>query len=276
MNQKKLRSLNWLDRFFFAATTKKQNSDNVVHPCVIDGREAIVYKKGLRERNPIFFAQLNQFAKENNIFLKEDQRDSFRVVNNDRRRKFMPMMVLGASLITNNAAAASKNYEHNHYHSTVIEYKTNSINDFDSKQKQEIYDLLQWIYAAVDGMGIHVSQKIPEVKRVNSREMFRTAFGQEMPRAMNQKNMQIYGLYNFKTKTVYLLDSIDLETEKGKSILLHELVHYVQYENNHDQKVDCKNKLENLAYQLEARYLHEKGMHVSFTDKHIQRVSQCG
>lgn len=277
MNQLKLRSFSWLDRLFFQNNNKFNKSDNVVHPCVIDGQEAIVYKKGLRERNPVFFAQLNQFAKENNIFLKEDQRDSFNKVKNDRRRKVMPMMVLGASLFSQAVTAATKSHDdhHDHSHHYSIQQQVDQESDYNAHQKQEINDLLNWVYAEVKSAGVKVTGEMPDVKKVNSKQMFKIAFGKDMPRAMSQKNMQIFGLYNYKNKTVYLLDSIDLNTEKGKSILLHELVHYVQYENDHDEKVSCKNKLEHLAYNLEAKYLKEHGQRVNFSSAHINRVSQC-
>ncbi len=277
MAQLKLRSFGWLDRLFFLNNKKFNKSDNVVHPCIINGQEAIVYKKGLRDRNPVFFAQLNQFAKENSIFLKEDQRDSFQTVKNDRRRKVMPMMVLGASLLSQTVAAATKSHDHHHDHSHhySIQEQIHEESDYNAQQKQEINELLNWVYAEVKGVGVKMTGDMPEVKKVNSRQMFKIAFGKDMPRAMSQKNMQIFGLYNYKNKTVYLLDSIDLNTEKGKSILLHELVHYVQYENDHDEQVSCKNKLEHLAYNLEAKYLKQKGERVSFSSAHIKRVSQC-
>lgn len=273
------KTMQWLEKLFFSDKKGFQKSDNVVHPCIIDGQDAIVYKKGLRERNPAFYAQLNRFARQNNIFLKEDQRGSFRSVRDDRRSGFMPMMVLGASLLTQNAAAASKNHDHSHNHyeqSQAVVYQIDDAKNFSTQEQHQIADLLQWIYSEVADAGISMPSTMPNVKRVSSYEMFKVAFGKDMPRAMNQKNMQIYGLYNFKNKTVYILDTIDLTTEKGKSILLHELVHYVQYENDHDKKVDCKNKLEHLAYNLEAKYLNQHGERVGFTQGHVQRVSRCG
>ncbi len=271
----------WFMQLFNLNKNKSQVADNVVHPCNIEGQDAIVYKSGLRERNPVFYAQLTKFANENNIFLKEDQRDSFNTVKNDRRSRFMPMMVLGASLLTNQTvAAANKNIDAGYVdfkNGQNIEYQVNHLNkSFTTNEQKNIEKLLGWVSGQLRGLGVEVNNEMPDIQRVSSKSMLKIAFGKDIPRAVNQKNMQIYGLYNFKNKTVYLLDSIDLETEKGKSVLLHELVHYVQYQNGHDKKVNCKNELENLAYHLEARYLQEHGEHVDFSQNHVDRVSQCG
>lgn len=75
--------------------------------------------------------------------------------------------------------------------------------------------------------------------------------------------------------TVYLLDSVDLETETGRGVLLHELVHYLQYEEQIDKQADCKNELEALAYMLEAKYLTEHDINPGFTQEHINKLSEC-
>ncbi len=271
----------WFKTLLNISGNKAKKGQNVVHPCMIDGREAMVYEQGLRENNPVFYAQLKQFSKVNNIFLKEDQRNSFDPVKNDRRSKFMPMMVLGASLLTNQTAnAANKNHnaEHNHFQADqTIERHVDQFNSgFSSQEEHNIAALLGWVRDEVSHLDFEVGTDMPSVKRVSNGEMLKVAFGKNMPRAVNQKNMQIYGLYNFRNGTIYLLDSIDLETEKGKSILLHELVHYLQYQNGHNEKVDCKNQLEHLAYNLEAKYLQAHGERVDFSQNHVRRVSQCG
>ena len=66
--------------------------------------------------------------------------------------------------------------------------------------------------------------------------------------------MRIYGLYNFNEGAVYILDSLDLESEKGKGILFHELVHFLQYQYDMGEDVKCKNELKSLSYILEAKF----------------------
>ncbi len=120
----------------------------------------------------------------------------------------------------------------------------------------------------------HINQT-PEIKTVSARQIAEVAFGGKLPQAVNAESLKIYGLYNFNEKAVYLLDSIDLETLEGKAILLHELVHYIQYQIGEDESVDCKNELESLAYVLEAKFLESAGHHHNITGSHINKVSTC-
>jgi hypothetical protein len=72
-----------------------------------------------------------------------------------------------------------------------------------------------------------------------------------------------------------LLNSIDIDSEKGRAVLLHKLVHFLQYERDQEKEAQCKNELEALAYVLEAKYLEEQDMKAGFSMNHVQRVSQC-
>ena len=76
---------------------------------------------------------------------------------------------------------------------------------------------------------------IPDIKKVSSTEIAEVAFGGELPKNINPDTLQIFGLYNFNDQVVYLLDSIALDTDEGKGILLHELVHYLQYQTGIDK-----------------------------------------
>ena len=116
---------------------------------------------------------------------------------------------------------------------------------------------------------------MPDVKRLSSNGMVEMASGKELPTSINKNTLKIYGLYNFEKKAVFLLDSIDLKTDNGRAILLHELVHFLQYHDGVDKEVRCKNELEKLAYTLEARFMHDMGKKTSFSVKHVSRVSQC-
>lgn len=253
----------------------KSSSNRIVHPCVIDGQNAIVFEKGLRVKDPEFYARLESFAAENDIYLKEDRRNSFAPVVKERRRRVMPMMMLGASLLGPQLASAASGSSRGHdghqhgAHSQIVDEHAHHLMD----EEHNIKELMDWVKTQVQSLDVNL--ELPGVKRVNAKEMVQVAYGKDLPKAMSEKNLQIYGLYNYKNETIYLLDSIDLNSEKGKSILLHELVHYLQYQNGHDERVSCKNELEKLAYGLEARYLKEHGQRVDFSPYHVRRVSRC-
>ena len=121
----------------------------------------------------------------------------------------------------------------------------------------------------------HNIDKMPDVVKVSALEMAHVAFGDDLPKAIDPEKLQIYGLYNFNEEAVYILDTLDLETEKGRGVLLHELVHFLQYQYDQDENVKCRNELESLAYILEAKYLQSHDHEHKISMSHINKVSQC-
>lgn len=209
----------------------------LVQTCVINGKPTFVYARGLAEQNKSAFYELCLFAKSNGLELKEDQRSHVKNVKQDRRAKIIPMMILGASLLTQNSFAVTEG------------------------DNQLASELLNWInqHSSFN----YSTDSAPKIKRVNARIIAEVAFGGTLPRAVNPESLNIYGLYNFNEKTIYILDEVDLSTEKGKAILLHELVHYIQYQTGIDKTVNCINELEPEAYDIEEAYLINHGININ-------------
>lgn len=73
---------------------------------------------------------------------------------------------------------------------------------------------------------------------------------------------QLGGYYNHNLKTIYLVDEITEGYNSDKyydMVILHELVHYLQDINGRYDEVQCKAKLEVLAYRLQEQYMREFG-----------------
>jgi Zn-dependent peptidase ImmA (M78 family) len=121
----------------------------------------------------------------------------------------------------------------------------------------------------------HDVTNMPDVVKVSAKQMAEVAFGGNLPLSVDPEKLRIYGLYNFNEDAVYILDSLDMESEKGKGILLHELVHFLQYQYDKDEDVKCKNELESLAYVLEAKFLAPHDHEHNINMEHVNRVSQC-
>ncbi|MEE8321790.1 MAG: hypothetical protein V3R68_08125 [Gammaproteobacteria bacterium] len=230
----------------------------VVHPCVIDSKKTLVYEKNLQQTNPGAHAKLLSFATANNFSVKEDQRTKAQAVVHDRRRMFLPMLVLGASLLFYNKQAMSAGFDSIFSPSTYSNvsgaiYQEPDI--LDAKTSAEMTSLLHWIssHSAYSFKG----DELPKIMRVSSSRMARVAFGGNLPSNYNESEFTIYGLYNYEEKAVYLLNSIDLNSEQGRIVLLHELVHFLQYQHGVDRQVDSVNALEPQAYQLEELYITE-------------------
>ena len=238
------------------------SNQNIVAHCSIQNQRTIVYKRDLAFSDPLYLESLTSFANKFDIRLQVDRRIQDVPVMHDRRSRSLIVVLLGLVMINNSVSAA------------------NDIASHDYKNKQQIQQkntaqLLNWIRFKMSELEFEVGYELPNIQRLPASEMYELAFGDNIPRVSSQPSAKIYGLYNYKDKTIYLLDSIDINTTKGRSILLHELVHYLQYKNGHDHKVECKNRLEYLAYSLEAAYLKEHGQKIGFSQNHLRRVVQC-
>ena len=115
--------------------------------------------------------------------------------------------------------------------------------------------LLIWISAnsnlQYDGISF------PKLALADGKALHEMAFGQNMPKAIRTGKYRVSGLYNHVDNTIYLVDTTDLNSDGGKALLVHELVHYLQHlngrTNDHELKV-----LEPLAYLLEANWLRTR------------------
>lgn len=67
----------------------------------------------------------------------------------------------------------------------------------------------------------------------------------------------IVAIYNNKLKEIMVPKWFDIDRISHRSILLHELVHHVQYENEYNEEVQCKAELEKQAYDLQDKWLKE-------------------
>ena len=273
---------NWIDRVMRSMTLKKKEQA-MVHPCIINGQHTLVYEYGLERKDPASFQQISNFAKIQGYQLKEDQRADFlagiKRVKNRRRANVISVMVLTAGLMSQTAQAKSDDvHDHGIHVSSDVDQTQVEVGfdlDLDSfnTEGELAAGLLGWINS--HSSFSYDIDSIPDIKKVSSKEIAEVAFGGELPKAVNPDTLQIFGLYNFNDGAVYLLDSIDLDTDEGKGILLHELVHYLQYQTGVDKDAQCKNELESLAYVLEAKFLDSHDHDHNISASHIDKVSQC-
>lgn len=273
---------NWVERIMSSMKIKKKQLA-MVHPCIINGQHTLVYEHGLEQKDPASFQQISNFAKVQGYQLKEDRRTDFlegvKRVKNRRRANVVSVMVLTAGLMSQSAQAKSDDvHDHGiHLSSDVEQTQIEAGHDLDldsfNTEGELAAGLLEWINS--HSSFTYDIDNLPEIKKVSPTEIAEVAFGGELPKAVNPDTLQIFGLYNFNDGAVYLLDSIKLDTDEGKGILLHELVHYQQYQTGIDKDAQCKNELESLAYVLEAKFLDSNNHRHNITSSHIDKVSQC-
>lgn len=254
----------------------------MVHPCIIGGQQTLIYERGLKYKHPVAYITLLHYAKINGYQIKEDRRSDFiegvKRVKDPTRANLISIMVLTASMLSQNLAAddIDVNFPEG-INANIGQIQTYphidlAMSSF-SNHQQLMDGMLGWIneHTSFEFKVDH----LPKLDFVDKLEIAQIAFGRDLPSNIDASTLHILGLYNMHEKTVYLLDSVDLETEAGRGVLLHELVHYLQYEEALDKEVECKNELEALAYMLEAKYLSENDLEADFSQQHINKVSEC-
>lgn len=113
--------------------------------------------------------------------------------------------------------------------------------------------LLLWIGSHTS---YHVSQLHPNVVMVEPYRLCRLYGVNNMELC---KSLKIQGIYD-KEYTIYLRYDFDLHNMEDRARLLHELVHWVQWSNGHNEKNNCMGKLEVEAYALQDQWRAHFGL----------------
>jgi len=264
------------------------NKQVMIHPCQIDGYLTLIYERDLEFTDPRAFAYLRAFAEQNDYVIKEDRRSEFiegiKRVKDKRSANVMSLMIMASCLFTSVAFADDKPYgadtpdmketTGSHQISQGNSLFNLNLNVTSRSTDEELMsDLLSWIND--NSSYNHHLFELPKIVKVSNTEIAQIAFGKTLPAAIDPYTLGIKGLYNFNNKTIYIVDTLDLSLESDRAILLHELVHFLQYQHNEDKSVECKNELELLAYRLEAKYLNSHNHKADFGEKHIANVVKC-
>ena len=132
--------------------------------------------------------------------------------------------------------------------------------------KEIILAMMLWIHNAT-GYSI---PEIPDIKYLSTMDIRAYAYGcDQVPIPNNNEDICAVredwdidysgpiALYDHMDKIVILNKDFDITTVHNKSVLFHELVHHLQYENDIDSTVECRGDLEKEAYTLQDEWLQE-------------------
>ena len=137
--------------------------------------------------------------------------------------------------------------------------------------KEILLSLVVWI-SQHSGLTYN-DQLLPDVAHVSNNTLANIMFSGNVPAGYDEYGLM--ALYNHDNNTIYITDTIDLDTDYGKSVLLHEMVHYLQFTNGRNDEVMCLRALENNAYQLQNSFLQSYGYQPAFNEMHIFFKSLC-
>ena len=133
--------------------------------------------------------------------------------------------------------------------------------------------LLMWIssHTPMTYDGSH----FPNVVTVPHERLVHILYKGDLPQGLDPEIVSVAGLYNFRDGNIYLLEDEDLTTIEGQAVLIHELVHYLQYYDGIDKQVECMRELESAAYATQAEFLAQHDQEAPFNDMHVLLVSAC-
>lgn len=107
---------------------------------------------------------------------------------------------------------------------------------------------------AVSATGLESTTDLPTVEVTPKAEL-----AQQLNIAVNAattEDLEPAALYDPVAKAIRISDDLDLDSAIGRSYLLHELVHHLQFAHGQDAHA-CRGRLEAEAYRVQARYLHK-------------------
>ncbi|MFT6102265.1 MAG: hypothetical protein ACJATV_000742 [Granulosicoccus sp.] len=126
------------------------------------------------------------------------------------------------------------------------------------------------------------SMGLPKVEQVSQRELAHLYVGSEgnMQGFLSEEAYQslasgLEAIYAADKNTIYLGEKVDIGTEYGRSVLVHELVHFLQNVHEHHAKVSCGQALEKDAYFTQANYMREHDLKPPFTRFSVLIRSLC-
>ena len=137
--------------------------------------------------------------------------------------------------------------------------------------KEVLLSLMIWI--SQNSALVNEGLVAPEVKRVSNDTLAQIMFQGDVPAGYDENGLM--ALFNHHDDTIYVSERIQLETDYGQSVLLHELVHYMQFNQGEHKKVICLRELERPAYELQNQYMVSKGYDAPFDNMHIFFKSLC-
>lgn len=145
--------------------------------------------------------------------------------------------------------------------------------------------LLFWI-SEHSFLSYHKDMALPEFRQLEHDQLVEMymdknniaySFLSDEYKEMMYKNLSasLEAIFIAEEDAIYISDRIDINSTYGQSIIVHELIHFLQNKRNHIAQVPCLNALEKDAYTIQARYLEAHNQPVPFDTFTIHMLSQC-
>ena len=149
-----------------------------------------------------------------------------------------------------------------------------------------IISLMLWITTVT---GYPMPEKLPIIKYASPSEVYYRQYRCDAPTKHTKKKCEdinpkeaekTLAIYNHHTDTIYLKDGLENMFNKNiyESIVVHELVHHMQYES--DAQFDCLGQYEEDAYEIQDKFLLSRGENgviesLRLNELYLMMIFQC-
>jgi hypothetical protein len=151
--------------------------------------------------------------------------------------------------------------------------------------EQLLIVLLLWISQHSD-FDYHESMGLPLLQQVSQLELAHIYVGDDISaqgfindedktEAFESLMSSLEAVYAADKNTIYLGERVNLESSYGRSIVVHELIHFLQNVHQHHVQVNCGNALEKDAYFIQADYMRAHKLVPPFTEFTVRMRSLC-
>lgn len=134
--------------------------------------------------------------------------------------------------------------------------------------------LLAWIGGQTGYAVPTTVEELPAVERLDPAAMGRVVYPQASKERLRQRTiLGAYDVHKGVNGTIYLSADLDLADEASHEVLVHELVHFLQYRSGKSYR--CVGKMEAEAYAVTRAWLAERGLPDHHDDFAIFFASKC-
>jgi hypothetical protein len=133
--------------------------------------------------------------------------------------------------------------------------------------------LLAWI-GGQTGYAVPSAEELPSVERLDPAAMRQVVYPHASAERARQRT--VVGAYDVRqgvNGTIYLSTDLDLADEASHEVLVHELVHFLQYRNGRSYR--CIGRMEAEAYAVTRAWLAARGLPDHHDDVAIFFASKC-
>ncbi len=151
--------------------------------------------------------------------------------------------------------------------------------------EQLLVTLLLWI-GQHSTFEYHPDMELPVVEQVSQQRLAELYVGEgkqvqgfmsDAQRAAMVQHLStsLEAVYAADKNTIFLGQKIDPESPYGRSVMVHELIHFLQREHEYHTKVACNNALEKDAYFIQAEYMKQNQLVPPFNKFTVLMRSIC-